>query len=116
MGSRAERMDKLRAKCDSKLEKKWLDTLDELTLRPPSDAQHRIEGAFTDPDFFYREYNAAIYVDGPPHDSPEQIQKDEEITARLQGLGYVVVRFHHSRDDWSAVFRRHPDIFGQAQK
>jgi very-short-patch-repair endonuclease len=115
MGSRAERMDKLRAKCDSKLEKKWLDTLDGLMLRPPSDAQHRIEGAFTDPDFFYREYNAAIYVDGPPHDTPEQIQKDEEITARLQELGYVVVRFHHSRDDWNAVFRRHPDIFGQAQ-
>jgi very-short-patch-repair endonuclease len=115
MGSRAERMDKLRAKCDSKLEKKWLDTLDGLTLRPPSDAQHRIEGAFTDPDFFYREYNAAIYVDGPPHDTPEQIQKDEQITARLQELGYVVIRFHHSRDDWNAVFRRHPDIFGEAQ-
>jgi very-short-patch-repair endonuclease len=116
MGSRAERMQKLRARCDSKLEKKWLDSLDSLMLRPPSDAQYRVEGAYTDPDFYYREFNAAIYVDGPPHDTPDQIQKDDEITIRLQELGYVVIRFHHSRDDWNEVFRRHPDIFGQPQK
>jgi very-short-patch-repair endonuclease len=116
MGTRKERIAALRAKCDSQLEKKWLDLLDSLMLRPPSDAQYRIEAAYTDPDFYYQECNAAIYVDGPPHDTPEQIKKDEEITQRLQELGYVVVRFHHSRDKWEEVFGRHPDIFGVAQK
>ena len=106
----------LRAKCDSQLEKKWLNLLDQLMLRPPSDAQYRVSGVYTDADFFYREYNAAVYVDGPPHDNVDQIKKDEEITQKLQELGYVVIRFHHKRNDWNVVFRKHPDIFGVAQK
>lgn len=112
MGTRAERMVLLRKRCDSGLEKKWLDLLDGLVLRPPSDAQFLIEAATTRPDFYYREYNAAIYIDGPPHDTMDQIKKDEEITKRLQDFGYVVIRFHHSRDDWKAVFLKHPDVFG----
>jgi len=115
MGTRGERMLALRKRCDSGLEKRWLDNLDALLLRPPSDAQFLIEAASTRPDFYYREYNASIYIDGPPHDTPEQIRKDEEITARLQELGYVVIRFHHARDDWKAVFGKHPDIFGVPQ-
>ncbi|HOC69766.1 MAG TPA: hypothetical protein PKO23_13265, partial [Candidatus Hydrogenedentes bacterium] len=62
-------------------------------------------------DFFYKEYNAAIYIDGPPHDEPGQLRKDEEITRALLEVGYIVVRFHH-KDDWNAIFRAHPDIFG----
>jgi len=32
------------------------------------------------PDFFYREHNAAIYIDGPPHDEAPVIREDEGIT------------------------------------
>jgi ATP-dependent helicase YprA (DUF1998 family)/very-short-patch-repair endonuclease len=110
-GSRAERMAALRKRCDSQLEKRWLDMVDELTLRPPSDAQYRIPGYPTQPDFFYGEHNAAIYVDGPPHDTPDQIREDDGITQALIEMGYVVIRFHH-KDDWLAIFRRHPDVFG----
>jgi very-short-patch-repair endonuclease len=110
-GSRAERMAALRQRCDSQLEKRWLDLVDDLMLRPPSDAQHLIESCATRPDFFYREYNAAIYVDGPPHDEPEQIRQDETITQFLMEMGYIVIRFHH-KADWHEIFRRHPDIFG----
>jgi very-short-patch-repair endonuclease len=116
MGTRGERMAALRAKCDSGLETKWLDLLDELMLRPPSDAQYRVKDVYTDADFFYREFNAAIYIDGPPHDSVEQIAKDEEITQQLLERGYAVIRFHHARDDWKAVFLKHPDVFGVPQK
>jgi very-short-patch-repair endonuclease len=111
MGSRAERMAVLRKKCDSGLEKKWLDLVDELLLRPPSDGQFLIESCSTRPDFFYREYQAAIYVDGPPHDEPAQIRQDEAITRRLMEMGYVVIRFHH-KADWNAIFLQHPDVFG----
>jgi hypothetical protein len=111
VGTREERLLSLRRKCDSKLEQKWLDTLDALGLRPPSDAQHLVEACSTRPDFFYREFGAAVFVDGPPHDTPEQIRLDEEIAARLQESGYIVIRFHH-RADWSAIFGRHPDVFG----
>jgi ATP-dependent helicase YprA (DUF1998 family)/very-short-patch-repair endonuclease len=110
-GSRGERMAALRQRCDSQLEKRWLDLVDDLLLRPPSDVQYLIESCSTRPDFYYREYNAAIYIDGPPHDEPKEITNDEEITQRLMEAGYIVVRFHH-KDDWSDIFRRHPDIFG----
>jgi hypothetical protein len=112
-GSRSDRMAALRKLCDSGLEKKWLDYIDALTLRPPSDAQYLIESCSTKPDFFYREYNVAIYVDGPPHDEAHQIKADEEITARLLDRGYIVVRFHHEAD-WKEIFKKHPDIFGEA--
>lgn len=110
-GSRAERLGALRKRCDSELEKRWLDQVDNLLLRPPSDAQYLIESCSTRPDFYYREYNAAIYIDGPPHDEPDQMRMDETITQRLMENGYIVIRFHHG-DDWNAIFRRHPDIFG----
>lgn len=110
-GSREERLAALRKRCDSQLEKRWLDMVDKLMLRPPSDAQYRIPAYFTQPDFFYREYNAAVYVDGPPHDEAAQVREDDGTTRALIEMGYIVVRFHH-RDDWLAVFRRHPDVFG----
>ena len=111
VGTREERMLALRSRCDSKLEQKWLAGLDALGLRPPSDSQLLIESCSTRPDFFYREFNAAIYIDGPPHDTPDQIRADDEITRKLKETGYVVIRFHH-KTDWKEVFLRHPDIFG----
>jgi very-short-patch-repair endonuclease len=107
-------MVELRRRCDSKLETKWLDMIERFVLRPPSDAQFLVESCSTRPDFFYREFNAAIYVDGPVHDEPDQIRGDEEITQRLMEMGYVVVRFHH-KADWLEVFKQHPDIFGVPQ-
>jgi very-short-patch-repair endonuclease len=113
-GSRSERMASLRKLYDSKLEEKWLDLVDEMVLRPPSDAQYLIESCSTRPDFFYREFNTAIYIDGPPHDGADQIKADEEITTRLMETGYIVVRFHH-KADWKEIFKKHPDIFGEAK-
>ena len=112
-GSRAERLAALRKRCDSRLEQSWLDMVESLGLRLPSDAQYAIPGHRTRPDFFYREENAAIYVDGPPHDAPDQAREDEAKTRALIEVGYIVIRFHHGAD-WRAVFRRHPDVFGEA--
>jgi very-short-patch-repair endonuclease len=108
-------MAALRKRCDSKLEQRWLNHVDKLMLRPPSDAQYLIEACSTRPDFFYKEYNATIYIDGPPHDEPDQIRDDDKITQRLIETGYVVIRFHH-KSNWDEIFRRHPDIFGTARR
>ena len=104
-------MTALRKRCDSKLEQSWLDLVDKLMLRVPSDAQYKIPGYFTQPDFFYREYNAAIYVDGPHHDEPGQIREDDGTTKALIEMGYIVIRFHH-KTDWTKIFGQHPDVFG----
>ena len=104
-------MAALRRRCDSRLEERWLDRLEELGLRLPSDAQYRIPSYATQPDFFYRDTAAAIYVDGPPHDSPHQIREDDATTETLIRMGYIVIRFHH-QDDWLVIFRRHADVFG----
>ena len=111
VGSRAERVATLRKRCDSQLEERWLDQVDTLGLRLPSDAQYRIPGYPTQPDFYYQEASATIYVDGPPHDTPDKIREDEAITKALKEMGYIVLRFHHDAD-WLAVFRRHQDVFG----
>lgn len=110
-GSRAERLVALRARCDSQLEQRWLNELETLGLRLPSDAQYRIPGYFAQPDFYYSESNVAVFIDGPPHDEPDQLRKDEEVTRGLMEMGYIVIRFHHG-NDWPAIFRRHPDVFG----
>ena len=114
VGGRAERLAALRMRCDSQLEKRWLDLVDTLQLRLPSDAQYLIESCSTRPDFYYAEHHAAIYVDGPPHDEPAQIRQDEVINQRLMETGYIVIRFHH-KDNWSEILGRHPDIFGNPQ-
>ena len=111
-GSRAERLAALWKRCDSRLEQRWLDRVESLGLRLPSDAQYAIPGHYTRPDFFYREANAAIYIDGPPHDAPDQAREDQAKTRALIEVGYIVIRFHHAAD-WFAVFRRHPDVFGE---
>jgi len=111
-GPRTERVAALRKRCDSQLEKRWLDLVDDLMLRPPSDAQYLIESCSTRPDFYYREHNSAIYVDGPHHDEPEQLREDEAITQRLMEMGHIVIRFHH-KADWKEILALHPDIFGR---
>jgi very-short-patch-repair endonuclease len=114
-GSREERMAALRKQCDSKLEHRWLDFIDSLLLKPPSHAQYRIPDMRTQPDFYYKETNAAIYVDGPVHDRPDLIREDQEITDRLMDNGYIVIRFHHAAD-WNAIVAKHPDVFGEPHK
>ena len=114
-GSRTERLTALRKRCDSRLEERWLDRLDELGLRLPSDAQFRIPSYATQPDFFYRDAVAAIYVDGPPHDTLDRVREDDATTETLSTMGYIVIRFHHE-DDWLSIFRRHADVFGTENK
>jgi very-short-patch-repair endonuclease len=113
-GSRGERLAALRQRCDSALETRWLDLLERLLLRLPSDAQHALPQYHTKPDFFYRDDNTAIYIDGPVHDDPSQRREDEAINRRLMEAGFVVLRFHHAAD-WNALLVSHPDIFGTPQ-
>ena len=78
----------------------------------PSDAQQLIEACQTRHDFFYEDCQAAIYIDGPPHDYPERRARDAVQTESMEDRGYLVIRFSH-RDDWAATIAQYPHIFGR---
>lgn len=109
---RLDHLDELMRLCDSQLERRWLQMLAEANLRLPTHAQYLIAACETRPDFFYADANTAIYIDGPPHDTPQQQAEDCEIQERLIAAGYLVIRFHH-RADWNTVIGQYPDIFGR---
>jgi very-short-patch-repair endonuclease len=110
--TRAEHLAVLQCLAGSKLEGCWLDLLEAQHLRLPTHAQHLIEACGTRPDFFYADHQAAVYVDGPPHDYPERSQRDTARTECMEDAGYMVIRFHH-QDDWPAVLARYPHVFGR---
>ena len=109
---RSDHLDELMRTCDSKLERRWLQQMNEANLRLPTHGQHLIEECTTKPDFYYQDANTTIYIDGPPHDTPEQQAEDAEITERLTAAGYLVIRFHHAAD-WNGIGDQYPDIFGR---
>jgi len=109
---RLDHLDELMRICDSELERHWLQLLADANLRLPSHGQYLIAPCRTRPDFYYADANTTIYIDGPPHDTPEQQAEDRAITERLTAAGYLVIRFHHA-SDWNAIIDRYTDIFGR---
>ena len=65
----------------------------------------------TQTDFSYRDGDAAIYLDRPPHDTPPQLREDDSTSKTLIEMGYNEIRFHHD-GDWHSIFPRHRDPFG----
>ncbi|MEC7523853.1 MAG: DEAD/DEAH box helicase [Myxococcota bacterium] len=108
---RHEHVARLARLCDSDLERRWLDLIDRRSLKLPSDGQKLIESAGVKPDFLYASEGAAIFIDGPPHDTEAQKAKDHQQRDELEDLGYAVIRFHHEAD-WLEILRRYPSVFG----
>jgi very-short-patch-repair endonuclease len=98
-------------RADSDLERRFLELLAVESRRLPSSAQKLIEDADCRPDFLYDENMVAVFIDGPHHDSDEQRQADEQANARLEDLGWEVIRLRYD-EDWSAVINHRKDIFG----
>jgi ATP-dependent helicase YprA (DUF1998 family) len=110
--SRSAHMENLLKQAESELEREWLRHLEENRLRLPSHAQYLVGDCGTRPDFFYESHQAAIYIDGPPHDYPERHERDVALTEAMEDLGYRVIRFHH-REDWAEKLAKHPSVFGK---
>jgi hypothetical protein len=106
-----DHLELLRARCDSELERRFLDLLATQRRRLPSHAQRLLADARVRPDFLYAEHQVAVFVDGPPHDQPGAEADDADATARLEDLGYEVVRFHHAAD-WTPILDAYPSVFG----
>ncbi len=109
--SRAEHLARLMNLAGSELEKNWLQFLEEHNYRLPSHAQRFVDKCKTRPDFFYKDYLTAIYIDGPHHDYPDRAERDKERQECMEDLGFTVIRFSHT-DDWEPIVGRYPNIFG----
>ncbi|GAI77103.1 unnamed protein product, partial [marine sediment metagenome] len=91
--SLSDHLARLKAKCDSKLEKDVLDAIVKLKLPLPDEAQITcfIDGVpITKADFFYAP-NKYIFVDGPKH-APENIREEDIIKRdKLESKGNIVI-------------------------
>jgi len=110
--ARDDHLERLLRLAESELEKKWLKTLDAKGLRLPSDAQVHVKDCGVRVDFLYREEGVAVFIDGPPHDNPNQRRTDSRQQECLEDLGYPVIRFRYN-DDWIKIFRQYPSVFGK---
>ncbi|MCG3193079.1 MAG: hypothetical protein DIJKHBIC_02328 [Thermoanaerobaculia bacterium] len=109
--TRTEHLEMLLRQAESNLERQWLEYLEEWQLRLPSRAQKLLPAFSTRPDFTYEDDQTVIYVDGPHHDFPERQKRDREQEANLDDAGFTVIRFG-LRDDWDAIVKKFPDVFG----
>lgn len=110
--TRADHLAELKRLTASDLERQWLDRIEGLGLRLPSQAQYHIAPCRTKPDFFYSEQQVAVYIDGPAHDFPDRARRDADQTEAMEDAGLTVLRFHH-QDDWDRILGRYPHVFGR---
>lgn len=102
----------LRRLSGSSLETAWLDAVEFAGYRKPDRAQVLMERAETRVDFLYDSLRLAILVDGPHHERPLQAEHDQKVNARLEELGFIVIRFPKDRSRWPEIFRANSDLFG----
>jgi very-short-patch-repair endonuclease len=104
----------LKALCDSELERSFVDWLYEQGLRLPDRAQVLVGEASAKPDFVYDLPSSpvAVFIDGPVHDSTVQATKDQAAAERLEDGGWRVVRLGYDRQEWPAVVKARPSVFG----
>ena len=102
----------LKRRCDSELERRLIDLLVTERRRLPDEPQRLLAQAQARPDFIYSAAQVAVFVDGPIHDAPDKQADDALVNARLDDLGWEVIRFHHAHD-WTAILDRFTSVFGK---
>lgn len=109
--SRVEHYERLKNLNGSSLEVKWLDYIYNNGYNLPTHAQELIESCHTQPDYIYKDKYVAVFIDGPVHDSPDQLAKDRMITNDLEDTGWHVIRFRYN-SDWREILASNENIFG----
>jgi len=112
---RAEHLQTMLGRCESSLERDWLQHLETRNLKLPSGSQQTpasLSGCFTRPDFVYVSEQTIVYIDGPMHDFPTRQARDKDQTSCVEDSGWSVVRFS-AKEDWDATIREYPSIFGK---
>ena len=110
--TRAAQYQRLRAVVDpsSVLEGQFLAFLYESGFRLPDRAQYRpVEDLYVQPDFYYEQQRACVFVDGAVHDQPSVGADDRAKREALEDRGYRVITVG---PDFGGAVRTRPDIFG----
>lgn len=93
----------------STTEKEFLEHLYSKGLRLPDKAQKRVEGVYTQTDFFY-EPDIWVYCDGTPHDREEIKGRDKQIRNAIKKRGEQVWVYYY-KDNLVEKIAERPDIF-----
>ncbi|NUY34923.1 DEAD/DEAH box helicase [Paraburkholderia sp. JPY303] len=105
-------MGELQRISGSSLEHAWLEHVRTHGYRMPDRGQESIVRCNTMADFFYEDWKAPIFIDGPHHETPKQMEADEAINRCLDAAGYYVVRFPKDTARWPEIFAAHAALFG----
>ncbi|ARL49461.1 helicase superfamily protein [Burkholderia pseudomallei] len=105
-------MGELQRISGSSLEQAWLEYVQAHGYRMPDRGQESIARCNTMADFFYEDWKGAVFIDGPHHETPKQMEADAAINRCLDGAGYYVVRFPKDTTSWPEIFAAHADLFG----
>ena len=110
--TREARYQRLKAALDpaSPLEAEFLEFLYESGLGLPDRAQYQIDGVYAQPDFYYEERHACVFVDGAAHDQPKARRRDVERREELEERGYRVLAVE---SDFKQAVRDQADVFGR---
>lgn len=111
---RSEHRANLEKLCDSGLEREWLAFIDEHNFDLPDSAQKAIDGYFVRPDFFYEQYMAAIFIDGPIHEYDDEAKTDLSKRSQLRDAGYTVIEFGYDKATWHEIASKYPEVFGKS--
>jgi superfamily II DNA/RNA helicase len=94
---------------NSETEKKFLSFLYKNGLRLPDSAQQRVDGIYTQPDFFYAP-DVWVFCDGTPHDQEEIKKQDKAIRDAIKNRGEQVIVYYY-KDKLEDLVHTRPDIF-----
>jgi len=107
-----EQSGELERASGSTLELSWLNYVRERGYRLPDKGQYTIDRCHASADYFYEDWKAAIFIDGPHHQTDIQSERDATINTCLEAAGYYVVRFPKESHLWLEIFKVHADLFG----
>ena len=96
---------------NSSLEKVFLDYLYANNLRLPDRAQARVDGIYSQPDFFY-EPDFHVFIDGTIHDSADQKEHDRKVRQAIRNRGEQVW-VHRYDQSLSDQIQKRTDIFSK---
>jgi len=94
---------------NSSTELKFLEYLFKNGLRLPDSAQERIDGIYSQPDFFY-EPDVWVFCDGTPHDQSETKEQDKKVRDAIRNRGEQVWVYYY-KDNLSEKVAERGDIF-----